>query len=699
MATITGTTSLNPTKYSYYAVWSESNVNSTNNTSDVTVNVYVQKISNYSSEGSNNSNTLYIDGTAYTTSKLYIDMNPETTPRLVASGTKTVTHNSDGSKNITISCSGSLPYGNGYGPQSGSLSSTVSLTTITRNSAITTNSATSVTYQSATANGNVTDTGIPANTDRGIYWGTSSGSQPYQISAGSGGAGTFGVNMTSLSPNTTYYYKAYTYNARYGTIFGSVVSFTTSAIAPSLTSSAMSSIYSVKATGNGNITNVYGANATRRGFCYMTGTSGDPTTSNSVAYDDGTFGTGTFSKVLTGLSPSTNYRVRPYATNSAGTGYGTTVQLTTLTDEHTLEVSDTMAVGDSYNLRKALKMAGVLQIGTYGGWYVGANYWAGSFTRNFIEEFVDSLKVNDTMSKIVDYVKGLVESLNLSEAFTSGFVRTVSFLDSIVVRSGLERLYEMVRGWVESVSLTDTFNKLVSNVREFVESISLTEAFNASMVYIKGLVDSIVASDLYANSVGKVLQSVVTVTDTLSSTMALVREFVESVVLQEVFTTAKLFIKILQDSITLVDSILQATGRYFVDAINVVDNWWKAFVITLTDIISIEDVLSGFTKTYKRVMQEIIGISDLVSKNATIVLASIVKVLDGEFVRKLNGQLIAWGKGIRRVLEWAKVVKKEDEYLTIERKLNDWEVREKDLGLYESKVKPLDEWTKLRKEK
>lgn len=698
MATFYGTVNNLPSKYAYFITWSESDVNTTNNTSLVTASVYVQKVADYNVESSVNQHYLYIDGTEFYDNN-YVDMNRNTTPQLLVSGSKTVTHNADGSKNITISAGGNICGTLSYGPKGGSGSSTVSLTTITRNSAITTNSATSVTYQSATANGNVTDTGIPANTGRGIYWGTSSGSQPYQISAGTGGSGSFGVNMTSLSPSTTYYYKAYTYNARYGTIFGSVVSFTTSAIAPTLTTSAVSAIYSTKATGNGNITNVYGANATRRGFCYMTGTTGDPTTSNSVAYDDGTFGTGTFSKVLTGLSPSTNYRVRPYATNSAGTGYGTTVQLTTLTDEHTLEVSDTMAVGDSYNLRKALKMAGVLQIGTYGGWYVGANYWAGSFTRNFIEEFVDSLKVRDNMSKIVDYVKGLVESLNLSEAFTSGFVRTVSFLDSIVVRSGLERLYEMVRGWVESVNLTDTFNKVVGNVREFVESISLAEAFNASMVYIKGLVDSIVASDLYANSVGKVLQSVVTVTDTLSSTMALVREFVESVVLQEVFNTAKLFIKILQDSITLVDSILQATGRYFVDAINVVDNWWKAFVISLVDTISLEDVLSGFTKTYKRVMQEIISISDLVSKNATIVLASIVKVLDGEFVRKLNGQLIAWGKGIRKVLEWARVVKKEDEYLTIERKLNDWEVEEKDLGLYESKVKPLDEWTKLRKQK
>lgn len=401
---------------------------------------------------------------------------------------------------------------------------------------------------------------------------TFTGSQRYNMQSGtyytisvfrsSGGTGFVYIGTDNTSPshsgNKFISGTPYATNDLAFAVYGEAI------IPPTVTTQDCSSVYSVKATGNGNITSIGSASVTRRGFCYMTGTTGDPTTSNSVVYDDGNFGTGTFNKVITGLSPSTNYRVRPYATNSGGTGYGTTVQLTTLTDEHTLEVSDTMAVGDSYNLRKALKMAGVLQIGTYGGWYVGANYWAGGFTRNFIEEFVDSLKVRDNMSKIAGYVRGLVESLNLSDAFTS--------------------------------------------------------------------------------------------------TMTLVRE-------------------------------------YFVDAINVVDNWWKALVISLVDTISLEDVLSGFTKIYRRVMQEIISISDLVSKNATIVLASIVKVLDGEFVRKLNGQLIAWAKEIRRIVDWIKRGKDEGTYIQVERKLNDWEVREKDLGLYESKVKPLDEWTKLRKQK
>jgi hypothetical protein len=81
-------------------------------------------------------------------------------------------------------------------------------------------------------------------------------------------------------------------------------------------------------TGNGNITDTGGENCTRQGFCYKVGTSGDPTTSDSVAYTDGSFGTGAYTEGITGLTPGTGYRVRAYAVNSAGTGYGATVQVT-----------------------------------------------------------------------------------------------------------------------------------------------------------------------------------------------------------------------------------------------------------------------------------------------------------------------------------------------------------------------------------
>ncbi len=99
--------------------------------------------------------------------------------------------------------------------------------------------------------------------------------------------------------------------------------------APTNTTQACSSTTSTQTTGNGNITDDGGATVTRRGFCYKAGTTGDPTIADSIAYDDGSFSTGAYTKNITGLSGGTSYRVRAYATNSEGTGYGTTVTVLT----------------------------------------------------------------------------------------------------------------------------------------------------------------------------------------------------------------------------------------------------------------------------------------------------------------------------------------------------------------------------------
>ena len=70
---------------------------------------------------------------------------------------------------------------------------------------------------------------------------------------------------------------------------------------------------------------------TRRGFCYKAGTSGDPTTSDSVSYTNGNFAPGQYSATINGLLEKTSYRVRAYAINGEGTAYGSSITVLTLT--------------------------------------------------------------------------------------------------------------------------------------------------------------------------------------------------------------------------------------------------------------------------------------------------------------------------------------------------------------------------------
>jgi hypothetical protein len=109
------------------------------------------------------------------------------------------------------------------------------------------------------------------------------------------------------------------------------VYYTVTVVAPTVTTQAATNIGCTSFTANGSITATGGENCHTRGFCYMVGDSGDPTTANSTVYDNGggSYGIGVYSKSISSLSCNVTYRVRAYAINSVGTGYGTTVSVTT----------------------------------------------------------------------------------------------------------------------------------------------------------------------------------------------------------------------------------------------------------------------------------------------------------------------------------------------------------------------------------
>lgn len=98
---------------------------------------------------------------------------------------------------------------------------------------------------------------------------------------------------------------------------------------PTVTTSACTDVADTTATANGELVFNGTPDCSVRGFCYMEGTSGDPTTSNDTV-NEASAVEEVYDLPLTGLTESTGYRVRAYATNVSGTGYGATVQLTTI---------------------------------------------------------------------------------------------------------------------------------------------------------------------------------------------------------------------------------------------------------------------------------------------------------------------------------------------------------------------------------
>lgn len=103
---------------------------------------------------------------------------------------------------------------------------------------------------------------------------------------------------------------------------------------PELTTSVVTDTKGTRATCGGEITSDEGLTVTARGVCWST--SPQVSVADSKTTDGA--GAGSFTSTITGLSPFTTYYVRAYATNSAGTGYGSAMAFTT---------SD-ITVGDNY---------------------------------------------------------------------------------------------------------------------------------------------------------------------------------------------------------------------------------------------------------------------------------------------------------------------------------------------------------------
>jgi len=270
------------------------------------------------------SSTITARGVCYATTQ-----NPTTSNQCVSMGSGT------GNSNVTLNglTAATVYYLRAYAINaSGTYYSTqLSFTTLSPTPAtVTTFNVVGIASNSATAGGSVTSEGNTPVTSRGVCYATTQNPTTSNIcySAGSG-LGNFSVNLSGLTPLTTYFVRAFAINSA-GTVYGSQVSFTTLSVQvpPTVITSSINNVTANSAQAGGNVTNTGSALTTSRGVCFAT--TQNPTISNTCVADS-SGGTGSFNVPLTGLTPSTNYYVRAYALNTFGIGYGSQVTFTTST--------------------------------------------------------------------------------------------------------------------------------------------------------------------------------------------------------------------------------------------------------------------------------------------------------------------------------------------------------------------------------
>lgn len=194
---------------------------------------------------------------------------------------------------------------------------------------LTTQPVTGLTQTSVTFNGTIDDAGNPSYTERGFVY--SSSAQPTiennlgRITSAVNSQAAFSANVSGLTPNSSYYVRAYAINT-IGVAYGNDVAFSTGSVSTEVSTSAATNVSASSATLNGTVI-VEGSPAyTEKGFCY--GTSTNPTISHNKVVVSGA-GVGAYSTDVNNLTYPATYHVRAYAIQNGHEIYGGDVTFTT----------------------------------------------------------------------------------------------------------------------------------------------------------------------------------------------------------------------------------------------------------------------------------------------------------------------------------------------------------------------------------
>ena len=180
---------------------------------------------------------------------------------------------------------------------------------------VTTVNATNITGVSATAGGIITDDGGLPIIEKGICWSISENPDiTGDHVTNTVNTDTFACQLTALTQGTAYHVRAYAINAL-GITYGEQQVFTTLDLPSGLTIT-YSNVSDTSVTLTGTILSDGGTSLSSKGFCWST--SPQPSLSDNIVTISGS-GTGSFSRMLTGMEPGTYYYARTFATNALGT--------------------------------------------------------------------------------------------------------------------------------------------------------------------------------------------------------------------------------------------------------------------------------------------------------------------------------------------------------------------------------------------
>lgn len=209
---------------------------------------------------------------------------------------------------------------------------------------VTTSAATEITTSSATLHADITCAGYPEYTEAGFCYSTKSTPTVYdcKLTASASGTGNYTAQITGLSYNSTYYFRAYLIQNG-SIVYGNTNTFTTSFVQASVSTGNAKDITENSSNVYFNVIQRGDPIAVQAGICYAL--HSDPTVHDmKESYSNLPF-SGPLYVRLGSLSPSTCYYYRAYIIQDGKIYYGSLCNFTTAAPSHlpivqTLDASD-----------------------------------------------------------------------------------------------------------------------------------------------------------------------------------------------------------------------------------------------------------------------------------------------------------------------------------------------------------------------
>ena len=208
----------------------------------------------------------------------------------------------------------------------------------------------------------------------------------------------FVETISSLSPVTAYYVRAYATNS-VGTAYSEQVLVKTLAVLATVADVTSASITGTSFNVSSKITDDGGEEASEKGFCYSV--TENPTVANSKKVVDGD----EFEVMIDELANGTNYYVRAYVTNSAGTAYSGQISVLTLAPAMVADVTSSDITGVSFKVSSAITANGGAEVTEKGFCYSTTENPTVESSKNVVEGDAFETTIAELVNATTYYVR------------------------------------------------------------------------------------------------------------------------------------------------------------------------------------------------------------------------------------------------------------------------------------------------------